>query len=143
MAPAVEVNDLVVERGRRLVLHGIHARIPSGHITGLLGPSGSGKTTLLRAIMGVQVVKSGTVWWGTLRLAGATLGHVQALRVAWEWLTASGTLHLGAKRAQGYGLAKAEADWSQLPELEPDWVGQLHEHRDTVMSLLAAAAGNK
>lgn len=99
--------------------------------------------TTTQMIYDWQVVKSGTVWWGTLRLAGATLGHVQALRVAWEWLTASGTLHLGAKRAQGYGLAKVEADWSQLPELEPDWVGQLHEHRDTVMSLLAAAAGNK
>ena len=30
-------------------------------VTGLLGPSGSGKTTLMRAIVGVQIVKSGTV----------------------------------------------------------------------------------
>jgi ABC-2 type transport system ATP-binding protein len=30
-------------------------------VTGLLGPSGSGKTTLMRAIVGVQLVKSGSV----------------------------------------------------------------------------------
>ena len=58
---AVEVDHLVVERGRRRVLHGISARVPRGVITGLLGPSGSGKTTLMRAIVGVQIVKSGTV----------------------------------------------------------------------------------
>ena len=30
-------------------------------MTGLLGPSGSGKTTLMRAIVGVQVIRRGTV----------------------------------------------------------------------------------
>ena len=43
------------------VLHGFTCAIPRGSVTGLLGPSGSGKTTLMRAIVGVQVVKSGTV----------------------------------------------------------------------------------
>jgi ABC-2 type transport system ATP-binding protein len=35
--------------------------VRAGRVTGLLGPSGSGKTTLIRAIVGVQVVRSGTV----------------------------------------------------------------------------------
>ncbi|GGJ80241.1 multidrug ABC transporter ATP-binding protein [Pilimelia anulata] len=61
MTAAVDVADLVVERGGRTVLHGISARIEAGSVTGLLGPSGSGKTTLLRAIVGVQVVESGGV----------------------------------------------------------------------------------
>jgi ABC-2 type transport system ATP-binding protein len=61
MDTAVEVSDLVIERGKREVLHGISAQIPRGVVTGLLGPSGSGKTTLMRAIVGVQIVKSGTV----------------------------------------------------------------------------------
>ena len=61
MDPAVEVTDLVVERGRRRVLHGISCAVPAGSVTGLLGPSGSGKTTLIRAIVGAQIIRSGTV----------------------------------------------------------------------------------
>ena len=61
MGGAVEVTDLVVERGKKEVLHAISASIARGTVTGVLGPSGSGKTTLLRAIVGVQIVKSGSV----------------------------------------------------------------------------------
>jgi ABC-2 type transport system ATP-binding protein len=61
MESAIEVHDLVVERGRRTVLHGISCSVPAGSVTGLLGPSGSGKTTLMRAIVGVQKVAGGTV----------------------------------------------------------------------------------
>src|SRR5688572_15662070 len=61
MEAAIEVRDLVVKRGKRRVLHGLTCSIPSGSVTGLLGPSGSGKTTLMRAIVGVQLVESGTV----------------------------------------------------------------------------------
>jgi ABC-2 type transport system ATP-binding protein len=58
---AIEVRDLVVDRGRRRVLQAISCAVPGGSVTGLLGPSGSGKTTLIRAIVGVQIVQSGTV----------------------------------------------------------------------------------
>jgi ABC-2 type transport system ATP-binding protein len=61
METAIEVRDLVIDRGKRRVLHGMNCDIPAGSVTGLLGPSGSGKTTLMRAIVGVQVVKSGRV----------------------------------------------------------------------------------
>lgn len=70
MESAVEVRDLVVERGKRTVLHGIGLSVPGGSVTGLLGPSGSGKTTLIRAIVGVQVVRSGTV-----TVLGRSAGH--------------------------------------------------------------------
>ena len=58
---AIRIEGLTVRRGGRLVLPGIDARVPRGQVTGLLGPSGSGKTTLMRAIVGVQIVESGTV----------------------------------------------------------------------------------
>jgi ABC-2 type transport system ATP-binding protein len=61
METAIEVKDLVIVRGKQEVLHGFTTHIPRGTVTGLLGPSGSGKTTLMRAIVGVQIVKSGTV----------------------------------------------------------------------------------
>jgi ABC-2 type transport system ATP-binding protein len=58
---AIRIRGLTVRRGGRLVLPEIDVRVPSGQVTGLLGPSGSGKTTLMRAIVGVQIVESGTV----------------------------------------------------------------------------------
>ncbi|MBM0260305.1 ABC transporter ATP-binding protein [Micromonospora purpureochromogenes] len=61
MEDAITVRGLVVDRGRRRVLHGIDCTVPRGSVTGLLGPSGSGKTTLMRAVVGVQVIDSGTV----------------------------------------------------------------------------------
>ncbi len=61
MDSAITVTDLRVRRGRTTVLKGLSCRAVAGRITGLLGPSGSGKTTLIRAIVGVQVVRSGTV----------------------------------------------------------------------------------
>ena len=61
MAAAIEVRDLHVRRGGNLVLPGISTEIEQGAVTGLLGPSGTGKTTLIRAIVGVQIIESGTV----------------------------------------------------------------------------------
>lgn len=58
---AIEVEDLVVIRGDKLVLPGLTADVPTGSVTGLLGPSGCGKTTLIRAIVGIQIIKSGRV----------------------------------------------------------------------------------
>ena len=60
-SPAVAVDSLRVKRGGRRVLQDITFTAPRGSITGLLGPSGSGKTTLIRAIVGVQIIESGTV----------------------------------------------------------------------------------
>jgi ABC-2 type transport system ATP-binding protein len=61
MPAAIEVRDLTVRRGGKLVLPGISLEIEAGAVTGLLGPSGTGKTTLIRSIVGVQIVESGTV----------------------------------------------------------------------------------
>lgn len=99
------------------------------------------KTRTTQMIYDWQVVRAGAVLSGGLRLAAATVAHAQALRAAWEWLTAGGTMHLGAKRAQGYGLCRVDADWSALPDLDVDFVAALREHADEVMGMLAVAAG--
>jgi ABC-2 type transport system ATP-binding protein len=59
--PAIDVEKLVVYRGKRQVLFDLSCAVPAGQVTGLLGPSGGGKTTLLRSIVGVQKLRSGTV----------------------------------------------------------------------------------
>jgi ABC-2 type transport system ATP-binding protein len=58
---AVEVSGLRVIRGGKPVLPGLDFTIDTGTVTGLVGPSGCGKTTLLRCVVGVQVVRAGTV----------------------------------------------------------------------------------
>lgn len=57
----VSVAGLTVRRGGRPVLRGVDFEVERGSVTGLLGPSGCGKSTLMRAIVGVQIVESGTV----------------------------------------------------------------------------------
>ena len=66
---AVRVDRLRVIRGGRVVLPELSCEVATGRVTGLLGPSGSGKSTLIRAIVGVQVVAS-----GTLTVLGAPAG---------------------------------------------------------------------
>jgi ABC-2 type transport system ATP-binding protein len=61
MESAIAIDQLVVTRGKRRVLHGLTCVVPRGTVTGLLGPSGSGKTTLMRCVVGVQKVESGAV----------------------------------------------------------------------------------
>jgi ABC-2 type transport system ATP-binding protein len=58
---AVDVRELRVRRGDLQVLERLSLQVHRGLVTGLLGPSGSGKTTLMRAVVGVQLVQSGTV----------------------------------------------------------------------------------
>jgi ABC-2 type transport system ATP-binding protein len=111
MDTAIEVTDLVVKRGKRVVLDGFTCAIPRGSITGLLGPSGSGKTTLMRALVGVQIVESGSV-----TVLGQPAGS-PALRRAVGYLTQEPSVYddlTGRENARYfaslYGLGKAAAD---------------------------------
>ena len=61
MNSAVEVADLLVVRGRTNAVDHVSFTTRPGEVTGLLGPSGCGKSSLMRAIVGVQIVASGSV----------------------------------------------------------------------------------
>ncbi|HEX5595593.1 MAG TPA: ABC transporter ATP-binding protein [Micromonosporaceae bacterium] len=111
MENAVEVRDLVVERGKRPVLQSVSCDIHRGSVTGLLGPSGSGKTTLMRAVVGVQHVRSGTV-----RVLGQPAGSA-SLRHRVGYLTQAPSIYpdLTVRENARYfaalhGLGSAEAD---------------------------------
>ena len=58
---AARVRELDVVRGSTHALRAVTVDVSEGRITGLLGPSGSGKTTLMRAIVGVQMIRGGSV----------------------------------------------------------------------------------
>ncbi len=126
MTSAIEVDNLVVERGRRRVLHGISCAVPAGSVTGLLGPSGSGKTTLIRAIVGVQIVKSGTV-----TVLGEAAG-APALRRAVGYVTQAPSVYADLSVRENaryfaslYGLGAADADQAIADVGLADAAGQL------------------
>lgn len=111
MEPVVEIDELVVERGRRRVLHGISCSVGRGSVTGLLGPSGSGKTTLMRAIVGVQIIRSGRV-----RVLGRPAGAPELRRTV-GYLTQAPSVYTDLTVRENaryfaalYGLPPAEAD---------------------------------
>lgn len=73
--PAVRAENIVVEFPRRgngffsrsekfRALKGVSISVPRGKTLGLVGESGSGKSTLARAIMRLQPLVSGTVFYG-------------------------------------------------------------------------------
>jgi ABC-2 type transport system ATP-binding protein len=127
MESAIEVKDLVVKRGKLRVLHGLTCSIPRGSVTGLLGPSGSGKTTLMRAIVGVQIVESGTV-----TVLGKPAGD-KGLRSRIGYLTQSPSVYadLTVKENARYfaslykGVSAAQADETVAMVGLADAAGQL------------------
>ena len=126
MENAIEVENLVVERGGRTVLHGISCAVPAGTVTGLLGPSGSGKTTLIRAIVGVQIVRSGTV-----TVLGEPAGSAPLRRLV-GYVTQAPSIYADLTVRENtryfatlYGLSAAEADRAITDVGLADAAGQL------------------
>lgn len=67
--PVLEVDDVSVSFGPRVVLDHVSFEIHAGEFTGLIGSNGVGKTTLLRVILGLQRPSSGQV-----RIGGVARG---------------------------------------------------------------------
>ncbi|MFZ5477151.1 MAG: ABC transporter ATP-binding protein [Myxococcota bacterium] len=72
----IEVRDLVVRLGGRVVVDGLGLDAAPGEVVALLGPNGSGKSTALRAIAGL-LPRAGTVV-----VAGTPLARPDPRRVA-------------------------------------------------------------
>ena len=50
VAPVLELRDLTVRAGTRLLVRDVNLRIPPRRVFGLIGPSGAGKSTLLKCM---------------------------------------------------------------------------------------------
>jgi iron complex transport system ATP-binding protein len=57
----LQLNDVEVELGGRVVLSGVNAGVDAGELVVIVGPNGAGKTTLLRAIAGLIVPRAGEI----------------------------------------------------------------------------------
>ena len=83
--PGPRLGNLVIEAeglkkgfGDRLLIDGLHFKLPPGAIVGIVGPNGAGKTTLFRMITGEEQVDGGTLRIGET----AILGYVDQSRDA-------------------------------------------------------------
>ena len=57
----IEISDLSVQYGSKLILQNINLSLAEGEIVTIVGPNGSGKTTLFKAIIGTASINSGKV----------------------------------------------------------------------------------
>lgn len=66
----IELSNLTIGYGRRVLLGDVTATIPSGSLTALIGRNGTGKSTLLRAIAGIGAPYSGQISVGGTPVSG-------------------------------------------------------------------------
>ncbi|HET6627472.1 MAG TPA: ABC transporter ATP-binding protein [Nocardioidaceae bacterium] len=109
--PVVDVRNLVVDRGRTRAVRDVSFVVPEGQVMGLLGPSGCGKSTLMRAVVGVQIVTSGSVTVLGLPAGSAGLrdrvGYVTQAPSVYDDLTVAENLKFYA-RVLGVSSAEVE-----------------------------------
>jgi len=82
MSEGLVVQNLVVARGGKEVLHSVDLTIRPGRITTLLGANGAGKSSLVLAIAGALQATSGSVLLEGRSIAGLRPETVRGLGVA-------------------------------------------------------------
>jgi heme exporter protein A len=60
-ASALELVDVAVSRGDRVLVSGLSLRLAPGQLALVTGPNGSGKTTLLRSVAGLSRPSAGEI----------------------------------------------------------------------------------
>ncbi len=119
--PALEMCQVSLARGGRVVLQDVDLLLGASEFVGLLGGNGAGKTTLLHAILGLLPVLRGQVRvLGEARLRGnPSIGYMPQLRSAQAGLRLSGREFVaGAVGGHRWGLplldqaGRREVDWA-------------------------------
>lgn len=78
----LSVNNLVVQRGGKSVLHGVSMQVAPGQITALVGANGAGKSSLVMALAGALPLVSGGIELDGAALSGRRPEAVRAAGVA-------------------------------------------------------------
>ncbi len=89
----VEVEDLRLVKGDKLLIEELSFALPPGGIVGVIGPNGAGKTSLFRCLTGQDQPEQGLIDWGET----ADLSYVDQSRDAldpdhtvWEEISGGG-----------------------------------------------------
>ena len=73
--PTLDVHDVAIRRGERIILEGLRFSAARGELVALMGESGTGKTSVLRAIAGLDPIAAGEI-----QVAGVCLGPGRTAR---------------------------------------------------------------
>ena len=75
----LDVRDVTIERGARVILEGVTFSAGRGELLALIGVSGTGKTSLLRAISGLDPIKAGEIRVGDAHIRAGRLPRLPEL----------------------------------------------------------------
>ena len=89
---AIEVRDVVVGFGERVVLDHLSLEVGKGEILGFVGGSGSGKSVLLRTIIGLLPKRAGSIEVAGVPLDAVTDDERRAVQRRWGGLFQQGAL---------------------------------------------------
>lgn len=78
----LEIDNLVMVRGTKPVVHAIELRIAPGRITALMGANGAGKTSTVLGIAGAIEPAFGEIWLGGQDLKGRDADEIRRMGIA-------------------------------------------------------------
>ncbi len=78
----LRVENLVMVRGTKVVVHGIKFRVAAGQITAMLGPNGAGKSSTVMGVSGMIEPAFGEVWLDGADLKGLDADEVRRRGIA-------------------------------------------------------------
>ena len=123
----LEVDNLVMVRGTKAVVHAIELRIAPGRITALMGANGAGKTSTVLGIAGAIEPAFGEIWLGGRDLKGLEADEIRRLGIATvpeghqvlrELTVRDNLLVAGGDLSRGEVAAALERTLDLFPELK-------------------------
>jgi phospholipid/cholesterol/gamma-HCH transport system ATP-binding protein len=106
--PLIQVTDLTMGWGDRILLQNASFEVERGDIFAILGGSGCGKSTLLRYLIGLERPVTGTI-----QIDGIKESHLEVSRPPFGVMFQSGAL-LGSMTV-GENVALPLQEWTNLP----------------------------
>ena len=110
----VDIHNLTLKRGERVIYNDISLSIPTGKVTAIMGPSGIGKTTLLRLIGGQIKPESGKILFAGNDIPQLSRKKLYETRKRMSMLFQSGALFTDMSVYDN--IAFPIREHSQLPE---------------------------
>lgn len=86
MGAILELSNVTVRRGERIILGPVDWRVEEGQRWVVLGPNGAGKTTLLQVCSSLMHPTSGAI-----KILEQTLGKVDVFELRTNWFNLLGT----------------------------------------------------